>query len=156
MAETTAIFIRLAPVSGSMKHDLREAKGKFDMEAARHIRLEVFVREQNVPPEIEMDRYDIEALHVLCLVEGRPVGTGRLVRMPDGMKLGRVAVLREFRSRGLGTGIVKWLLARAGDVPVYANVQITAEKFYRRMGFAPEGDVFLEAGIEHVRMTRRP
>ncbi len=140
-----------------MDHALREAKDRFDLEAAKHIRLEVFVREQNVPSDIEMDEYDSKAIHVLCLVNGQPVGTGRLVKMPDGMKLGRVAVLRDYRGKGLGREIVKWLLRRAGEgMPVYANVQTSAEAFYRRLGFVPEGDRFMEAGIEHVKMSRHP
>ena len=138
-----------------MDPEFREAATPADMEAAKSVRFSVFVEEQGVPPEIEMDEYDSEAVHVICLIGGRAVGTGRLVDMPDGMKLGRVAVLKEHRDRGLGTGIVIWLLDRAkeaGHNGVYANVQIGAVGFYEKLGFEVNGQQFFEAGIEHVRM----
>jgi predicted GNAT family N-acyltransferase len=120
--------------------------------------MKVFVEGQGVPPDIEMDGYDDVAIHVICLADGRVAGTGRLVELPDGMKLGRVAVLPEFRGRGAGTAIVNWLLARAhgsGHNRVYANVQVSARAFYEKLGFRVEGELFMEAGIEHVRMVRR-
>ncbi|MFO7618698.1 MAG: GNAT family N-acetyltransferase [Thermoplasmata archaeon] len=127
-----------------------------DMDRARSIRLRVFVREQNVPMEIEMDEYDAVAIHMVCLLDGRVVGTGRLVQMPDGMKLGRVAILREHRGKGLGTGIVRWLLGKAmesGAKSVYANVQIGAMEFYEKLGFRSSGGIFMEANIEHIKMV---
>ncbi|MDO9537871.1 MAG: GNAT family N-acetyltransferase, partial [Thermoplasmata archaeon] len=136
--------------------EFRKVCNAEDMDAAKSIRLSVFVDEQNVPPEIEMDEYDELATHVLYLADDVPVGTGRLVDMPDGMKLGRVAVLSGYRSLGIGTEIVKWLLDRAkteGHNRVYANVQINAREFYETLGFKAEGDLFLEAGIEHVKMV---
>jgi predicted GNAT family N-acyltransferase len=138
-----------------MKPEFKEAVTPADLEAVKSVRLRVFVEEQGVPPEIEMDEHDSEALHVICLVGGRAGGTGRLVGMPDGMKLGRVAVLKEHRARGLGTGIVRWLLRRATEAVhtgVYANVQLGAVDFYKKLGFEATGPQFLEAGIEHVRM----
>jgi len=139
-----------------MDFELRAAKSQSDLEAVKSVRLEVFVREQNVPLEIEMDKYDAKAIHVLCLANGKPVGTGRLVKMPDGFKLGRVAVLQDYRGKSLGTEIVRWLLAQGGEDLVYANVQLTALDFYKRLGFVAEGEPFIEAGIEHVKMTWRP
>jgi predicted GNAT family N-acyltransferase len=76
--------------------------------------------------------------------------------MPDGVKLGRVAVLQEHRGKGLGTGIVKWLVARAresGTKSVYANVQIDAREFYEKLGFRSIGSIFMEANIEHIMMA---
>ncbi len=139
-----------------MEYTLQEVMSSADLEAAKSVRLEVFVREQNVPREMEMDEYDAKAIHVLCLANGKSVGTGRLVKMPDGLKLGRVAVLRDYRGKCIGTEIVRWLLARAGENLVYANVQLTALDFYKRLGFVAEGGCFIEAGIEHVKMTWRP
>lgn len=138
-----------------MEPVLREIRNATDLAAAKSVRLRVFVDEQGVPPEIEMDEYDSAAVHVICLLGKETVGTGRLVEMPDGMKLGRVAVMPEHRSRGFGALIVKWLLekaARSGHLPVYANVQVSAADFYEKLGFKPVGPHFPEAGIEHVRM----
>ena len=143
----------------AMEPELREIATPGELESAKSVRYRVFVSEQEVPPEIEMDEHDANAVHVICLVENSVVGTGRLVRMPDGMKLGRVAVLPEYRGMGLGTRIVKWLLERAeylGPDEIYANVQIGAREFYEKLGFKAAGGSFMEAGIEHVRMARRP
>jgi len=138
-----------------MRPEFREVSNSQEMEAAKSIRFRVFVDEQGVPPDIEMDEYDAEAVHVICKMGSVVVGTGRLVRMPDGMKLGRVAVLASHRRSGLGAGIVKWLIARAletGHETVYANVQIGARSFYENMGFNAVGEHFMEASIEHVKM----
>jgi predicted GNAT family N-acyltransferase len=116
-----------------MGTEFRQAVSQSDIESAKSVRLAVFVGEQNVPMDIEMDEHDSTATHVVCLLDGKVVGTGRLVSMPDGMKLGRVAVLPEHRGKGLGTGIVKWLAEKARDSgarSVYANVQIGASQFY--------------------------
>lgn len=138
-----------------MKPVLRKVRDAADLAAAKSVRLRVFVDEQGVPPEIEMDEYDSAAVHVICLLEEEAVGTGRLVEMPDGMKLGRVAVMPEHRDRGFGALIVKRLLdmaARSSHLPVYANVQVSAVGFYEKLGFKSVGPHFSEAGIEHVRM----
>jgi len=144
-----------ATMTRPMEPEFRQVRTPAELEGAKSVRTSVFVREQNVPPEIEMDEYDAVAIHVICVLEGEIVGTGRLVRMPDGMKLGRVAVLKEHRGNGLGTEIVRWLVRRAaqsGHGRVHANVQIHAAQFYENLGFRAVGDTFLEAGIEHVRM----
>ncbi|MBA3044971.1 MAG: GNAT family N-acetyltransferase [Candidatus Thermoplasmatota archaeon] len=140
-----------------MEPELRLVKTRTELESAKSVRHSVFVIEQNVPIEIEMDEYDALATHMICLLNGKTIGTGRLVRMQDGMKLGRVAVLPGYRKKGLGAEIVKWLLAKAGEMgteEVYANVQMSALAFYEELGFRAVGDEFLEAGIEHVRMVR--
>ena len=139
-----------------MGTEFRQAVSQSDIESAKSVRLAVFVGEQNVPMDIEMDEHDSTATHVVCLLDGKVVGTGRLVSMPDGMKLGRVAVLPEHRGKGLGTGIVKWLAEKARDSgarSVYANVQIGASQFYERLGFRSVGDMFTEANITHVKMV---
>jgi predicted GNAT family N-acyltransferase len=122
-------------------------------EAAR-IRTLVFVEEQRVPPAIEMDDKDASCVHALAWVEGRAVGTGRL--LPDG-HIGRVAVLREWRAAGVGGAILERLVAEArrrGLREVVLAAQTHALGFYRRHGFAPVGGVFEEAGIPHQEMRR--
>jgi predicted GNAT family N-acyltransferase len=139
-----------------MRPELRQVATIEELARAKSVRRAVFIEEQGVPEDIEMDEHDADAIHVICLVGGKVVGTGRLVEMPDGMKLGRVAVLPEHRNKGIGALIVKWLLdkaAESGYGTVYANVQLTARNFYDGLGFIAEGDIFMEAGIKHVRMT---
>lgn len=123
------------------------------------IRMEVFVGEQHVPPEEEMDDLDEVAIHVLALLDGQPVGTGRLILEDDGTaRIGRMAVLKPHRGRGVGGAILLHLMeiARERDVRVVRLAgQLHAIPFYERHGFTAYGDVFLDAGIEH-RMMERP
>lgn len=121
---------------------------------AKPIRMEVFVREQNVPADLEMDDRDAGCLHAVAYdAGGRAIGTGRL--LPDG-HIGRMAVLREARGTGVGGAILEGLMAQArerGDARVVLSAQTHAAEFYLAHGFAMAGDVFLEAGIPHIEMT---
>lgn len=122
--------------------------------AASRIRVQVFVDEQRVPREIEMDDLDGACVHALAYVQGRAVGTGRL--LPDG-HIGRMAVLRECRSSGVGGAILERLIEEArlrGMRNVVLSAQTHALGFYRRHGFKEEGSVFEEAGIAHQVMRR--
>jgi predicted GNAT family N-acyltransferase len=120
--------------------------------AASRIRMTVFVEEQRVPAEIEMDDQDPVSVHALAYVQGRAVGTGRL--LPDG-HIGRMAVLRENRASGVGGAILACLVAEArrrGMTKVVLSAQTHAIDFYRKHGFRESGTVFEEAGIPHQEM----
>jgi predicted GNAT family N-acyltransferase len=124
--------------------------------AASRIRVEVFVREQAVPLELELDEWDAPSLHALAVPEGiaGPVGTARL--LPDG-HIGRMAVLRPWRRRGVGRALLDALIARARadghrEVVVHAQMYVTA--FYEQAGFMVSSRMFEEAGIPHVEMRR--
>lgn len=128
-----------------------------EMEKVFEIRREVFIREQGVPEEIEMDGLDKDAVHVLAAVDGIPAGCGRLLYEDGEARIGRVAVRKEMRRRGIGDGICRLLMTIAGDSGasrVIINAQLTAVEFYEKLGFKKEGEVFTEAGIKHVRMVR--
>jgi predicted GNAT family N-acyltransferase len=119
---------------------------------ASRIRMTVFVEEQRVPAEIEMDDLDPACVHALAYVQGRAVGTGRL--LPDG-HIGRMAVLRENRASGVGGAILACLVAEArrrGMTKVVLSAQTHAIDFYRKHGFRESGTVFEEAGIPHQEM----
>jgi len=121
---------------------------------ASRIRLKVFVEEQRVPREIEMDDMDAACLHALAWLDGKAVGTGRL--LPDG-HIGRMAVLGESRALGVGGAILERLVEEArrqGMREVVLSAQTHAIGFYRRHGFSEEGEVFEEAGIAHQAMRR--
>jgi predicted GNAT family N-acyltransferase len=117
------------------------------------IRYQVFVVEQQVPVELERDAYDPISQHVLArTTDGQPIGTGRL--LPDG-HIGRLAVLAEWRSRGVGRALMQALLDRAREsqfATVELNAQTTAIAFYAGLGFCVAGAEFMEAGIAHRRM----
>lgn len=138
-------------------HEFRVDPADFAADHAELLRIRetVFVVEQNVPLDEERDELDPSCRHVLARdAEGRAIGTGRLT--PE-RRIGRMAVLREWRGRGVGDAMLIALmdLARAQGWPeVRLNAQVSAESFYARHGFEPEGARFEEAGIEHQAMRR--
>ena len=117
--------------------------------------MEVFVQEQHVPAELEMDDMDQHCLHAIAYDSaGVALGTGRL--LPDG-HIGRMAVRKMARGGGIGGAILHALMDQArarGDSEVLLSAQTHAAPFYSRHGFTPEGPTFLEAGIAHVNMRR--
>jgi predicted GNAT family N-acyltransferase len=120
--------------------------------AASAIRHEVFVDEQRVPVELELDEFDAVAIHALALDGEVALGTGRL--LPDG-HIGRMAVRRAARGAGIGSLLLRALMQQArqrGDAAVLLHAQLSARGFYERHGYVPEGDVFMDAGIEHIAM----
>lgn len=124
-------------------------------EEASRIRFLVFVEEQRVPREVELDARDAECLHALARLEGRVVGTGRL--LPDA-HIGRMAVLKACRGLGVGGRILESLVAKAaerGDRQVVLAAQVHAVPFYERHGFEAFGAVYEEAGIPHRNMRRK-
>ena len=128
-------------------------------EEAQRVRFTVFVDEQRVPAELEMDEHDAVSIHALAYTKiggtPRAVGTGRL--LPDG-HIGRMAVLKEWRGRGVGRELLRALMQRArerGDREVVLAAQVQAMPFYAAEGFKPEGPVYVEAGIDHQDMRCR-
>jgi predicted GNAT family N-acyltransferase len=122
---------------------------------ARRIREAVFVREQGVPFELEWDDQDPRCEHALAYAaDGSAVATGRL--LPDGY-IGRMAVLKEWRRKGVGALLLQALVEHARQrrhARVRLNAQAYAAGFYRRYGFMVSGSGFIEAGIPHVPMQR--
>lgn len=122
---------------------------------AAAIRYEVFVREQHVSEEEEMDDMDAVCVHAVAYApDGVPVGTGRL--LPDG-HIGRMAVRRHVRGGGVGSLLLNCLIdeaRRRGHLEVALAAQVHAQGFYAVHGFMAEGPVFLDAGIDHVHMRR--
>ncbi|HEY9735871.1 MAG TPA: GNAT family N-acetyltransferase [Trichocoleus sp.] len=118
------------------------------------IRYEVFVQEQHVPAELEIDRWDPLSVHVLAHYGEQAIGTGRL--LPNGY-IGRVAVCRLMRYRGIGRLVMERLLQAAqdqGHQKVTLSAQCHAVDFYQKLGFWAEGKVYQEAGIDHIKMVK--
>lgn len=122
--------------------------------ALEAIRREVFIVEQQVPEQMEWDADDATSVHALALLDGHPVGCGRL--LPDG-HIGRMAVRAPFRSTGVGRALLQALLAEArrrGMREVVLHAQTHALRFYETHGFVADGPEFDEAGIPHRRMSQ--
>ncbi len=121
----------------------------------REVRDTVFIKEQQIDPEIEFDGLDDVAVHALVTFEGKPVGTGRIL---DDGHIGRIAIVKAFRSKGLGSKIVLSLIDEAiekGYERVYLGSQKHAIDFYTKLGFQPYGEEFIEADIPHLSMEKR-
>ena len=120
------------------------------------IRWGIFVGEQNVPPGIELDDKDPDCLHAVAYDEkGTAIGTGRL--LPDG-HIGRIAVVKDWRRRGVGDAILEALVAEArkrGHAEVVVAAQLQAAEFYRNHGFVADGKVYQDAGILHGNMRKK-
>lgn len=120
------------------------------------LRFAIFVGEQNVPAGIELDDMDAKCMHAVAFdVDGKPIGTGRL--LPDG-HIGRMAVVKEWRRRGVGAEILTALIGEArkrGQMEVIVSAQLQAAEFYREHGFVADGKVYPEAGILHQKMVKK-
>jgi predicted GNAT family N-acyltransferase len=131
-----------------------------DQDLAYAIRMRVFVEEQKVPAEEEVDEYEPLARHFLEVRDGKAVGTARWRYTDKGIKLERFAVLGPCRGLGVGRALLEAVLADVTSNPdsegkvIYLHAQLTAEPFYAASGFVQEGEVFYEAGIAHVRMVK--
>jgi predicted GNAT family N-acyltransferase len=136
---------------------IRHAAWERDRDSLRRIREQVFVQEQRVPLELEWDSRDEGALHLLAeTVDRQPIGTARM--LPDG-HIGRMAVVPEWRCRGVASALLRELVRIAGEQGCsrpYLNAQTHALDFYRRRGFVTEGPEFVDAGIPHRRMVLSP
>lgn len=136
----------------SIEPELRTVPWAEGRDILRDLRERVFIEEQGVPREVEWDGRDEDCIHVLALLDGNPVGCGRL--MPDG-KVGRMAVLSDHRGKGVGAAMMSHIVEAAKDkgfARLYLHAQQHAAPFYRRAGFEPRGATFEEAGIPHVSM----
>ena len=137
---------------------VRRVSAQAELQKAFAIRRRVFVREQGVPEEIEMDRDDKRAIHLIAVSGGNPVGTARVVIRQGGAKIGRMAVLKSYRRTGIGTELLKRAIVmakRRGARKIYLHAQVSAIGFYEAMGFRCVGPIFNEAGMAHRKMSLR-
>lgn len=137
---------------------IKVAEFSLDFPAIQHIRSLVFQIEQGVTADLEFDGKDETADHLLASLDGQPVGTARIRRLDDRTaKVERVAVLNAARGLGIGKRIMVEALAfltNARIAEVHIHAQAAVQDFYEQLGFEPEGEVFMEAGIPHVKMKK--
>ena len=140
-----------------MSVEIRLINDASERDACYLVRMKVFVEEQNVPPWEEMDEFDESAEHFVAICDGKIVGTARLVDKGGGVaKIGRVAVSEEHRGRGLGKALMLAIAesARTRYHTLTLDAQLQVIPFYESLGYSAEGEIFLDANIEHRRMTR--
>ena len=137
--------------------EVRPARDQAEVDAALALRRDVFCGEQGVSLDDELDGRDAEALHLVVVDEGRVVGTCRLLLDQGTAKLGRMAVAPSHRGRGLAGALLAEADVQAGRraaTRIALAAQLTARALYERAGYVPYGDVFLDAGIDHVMMDK--
>jgi predicted GNAT family N-acyltransferase len=137
--------------------EVRPARDQGEVDAALALRYEVFCGEQGVSLAEERDGRDGEALQLVVLEDGEVVGTCRLLVEGSEVKLGRMAVAPAHRGRGLAAELLVEADVRArelGAERIALAAQLGARALYERAGYSPYGDVFLDAGIEHVMMGK--
>ncbi len=120
------------------------------------VRQEVFILEQSVPAELELDEFDSSAAHILAYQDAHCIGTGRLVNLSAKQaQIGRIAVLAKFRGKGIGKQILQKLVdlaASQGVREIILHSQVSAIPFYEKLGFQAQGEAYDEGGIPHRNM----
>ena len=137
--------------------EIRPARDRSEVDAALALRYEVFCVEQGVSLAEERDGLDDDALHLVVVEDGEIVGTCRLLSHGSEVTLGRMAVAAGHRGRGLAAELLVEADARARELDgrrMALAAQLSAQALYERAGYAPYGEVFLDAGIEHVMMGK--
>ena len=126
---------------------------------AYSIRKRVFVEEQGVPEEMELDEFDLNARHALAYTDSECIGTARLVTLSESIgRIGRMAVLPKHRGHGIGKQLLGALLKACqsqGIKQIELHAQVSAILFYQQFGFITQGDMYDEAGIPHRDMILR-
>jgi len=135
---------------------LKKISSEKELEQAFRIRVRVFVREQGVPEELELDDDDKQALHLLAFVGTKAIGTARRVMRNHQAKIGRMAVLKRHRRKKVGKKLLTRAIATAKKQAarkIYLHAQVPVVGFYESAGFRCVGPVFEEAGIAHRKMV---
>ncbi|MEQ1964245.1 GNAT family N-acetyltransferase [Xenorhabdus khoisanae] len=139
---------------------IKHSIGRQDLaliEQAFSIRKQVFTDEQGFDAEIDIDEYDDIALHVVIFDDEKPIGVLRAIPQDDNMlKVGRVAVLKDYRGQGIGRDVMKFIedYGRKNKVTTIGlSSQCHARPFYESLGYQAQGEIYLEDGAEHIFMT---
>ena len=130
-----------------------------ELEGAFEVRRQVFVGEQGIPEDVELDEYDKEALHMVVKDGDRVIGTARVQFLSTSQaKIERMAILKPLRRRGIGSRIIAFLseeLRNRQVEQVVLHAQYSVVAFYKSCGFEETGSPFLEVGIKHIKMQRQ-
>lgn len=140
-----------------MKNDLsiQIADWCRDKELLMQVRTQVFVKEQQVPIDLELDSEDAQCVHIKAETNfHKVIGTARLL---NDQSIGRMCVLKNYRNQSIGSAMLLFMidLAQQKELTfVHLNAQLGAQEFYKKFGFKQDSEVFSEAGIDHIHMIR--
>ena len=137
-----------------MRITINYVASKEDLEKCIEIRRTVFVEEQGIPEEIEMDDYKSETINFLALINEKHVGTARYKHTQYGVKLERFSVLSPYRNLGVGKSLVEFIINSIDNKGsnIYLHAQDQVINFYSHLGFEVIGEKFYEADIQHQKM----
>ncbi|HEY1592841.1 MAG TPA: GNAT family N-acetyltransferase [Solirubrobacteraceae bacterium] len=144
-------------VSATVKYEVRQARGRRELEDALSLRHEVFCVEQGVPQHEELDGRDREGIHLVAIEGGVVLGTCRLLLVGRTVQFSRLAVRADHRRRGIATALLEVADAEgraAGGRRLVLHAQTYAQSLYENAGYRTRGGVFREAGIEHIAMEK--
>ncbi len=138
-------------------HIYKDIKNIENIEKIHAIRREVFIDEQKVPEDLEMDGKDDMCVHITIETKDKVIATTRIIQKDEKYYVGRVAVLKDFRQQNLGKKVMeethKYLVSQ-NIKTVYLNAQIQVVDFYKKLGYTTISDEFIEAGIIHIEMKK--
>ncbi|WP_088049791.1 GNAT family N-acetyltransferase [Virgibacillus dakarensis] len=137
---------------------IKKANSDQEIQQAFQVRTTVFVDEQHVPPEEELDHFDKEAIHFIVIQNDSPIAASRLRFAGDYGKLERICVLKEQRGKSYGAQLIQAMeteTVKKGYRKAKLNAQTHAENFYKRLGYETVSGEFLDAGIPHVTMIKQ-
>lgn len=132
---------------------IKKALSDEEIKQCMNIRFNVFVESQHVPLHEEVDGKDADASHYLLLIDNHPAGVARVRCLGDYFKIERVAILDEYQGRGLGRGIMRFILSDLKMLSTFNKVKLSSQThaipFYEKLGFSICSDEYLDAGIKH-------
>lgn len=135
--------------------EIKIVKNKDDLAKTIEIRKKVFVEEQNVPVDLEIDGLDPDAEHFIAFLNNKSIGCARIRSEKNIAKLERIAIIKEYRNKGFGRTLTDFLIDYCRNnnyKEIRLHSQTYVSDFYEKLGFIPIGDFFYEAGIEHIEM----
>lgn len=137
---------------------VKKAQSEKEINDALDVRYQVFVVEQKIDKDIELDGLDQDCDHFVAYIDGLAVGAGRIRYLDNNKaKIERMAVLSEFRGKKIGGEILRTMvsyLTKNKIIEIVLNSQYHAKAFYEKFGFKPQGKIFTEANIDHIKMTK--
>ena len=135
--------------------EIKKADSETELEKVMDIRKNVFIKEQNVPYDIEIDGLDPESEHFIAYLDDEPIGCARIRTDKNNAKLERIAIIKKYRGKGFGTELTKFLIdycKRENFDEIVLHSQTYIIDFYKKLGFKTRGEIFFEADIEHIEM----